>query len=195
MDRRVAILLLIVLAAPTLFHAQGPPPPSAATFHAIGDLPGGPFVSNVRDATKVGGVLYAVGASASHNQILCISFNNPAGCVPQYNPDTAVLWTFDGVNNTLTPLPDVVTPTGTPVNPLFASAITRDAAYIASAARNNAADPVQFLPVRVMRDGLVNLNLGAAPFLANSQPAAAEAIFENGSILYGVHGIPFRASS
>ena len=70
MDRRVTILLLTVLAAPTLVHAQGPPPPSAATFQTIGDLPGGPFVSNVRDATKVGGVLYAVGASASHNQIV-----------------------------------------------------------------------------------------------------------------------------
>lgn len=171
--------------------AAGPPTP--ATFHAIGDLPGGAVVSDVRDATKVGGVLYAVGASASHNQVLCISFNNPVGCVMQYNPDTALMWTFDGGTSTLTPLPDLVTPTGTPVNPLFASAITRDAAHIASQARSNAADPAQMHAVRVTRPGLVNLDLSAAPFPANNQPAAGQAISEDGSIVYGVEGVPFRA--
>jgi cell wall-associated NlpC family hydrolase len=170
-----------------------PGPAQPAMFHAIGDLPGGPVASDVRDATNVGGVLYAVGASASHDQTLCISFNNPAGCVMQHNPDTALLWTFDGVNRTLTPLPDVVTPTGTPVNPLFASAITRDAAYIASQARSNIADPAQMHAVRVTRTGLLNLDLSAAPFPPNNQPAAAQAISEDGSIVYGVDGVPFRA--
>lgn len=168
-------------------------PPAPATFHAIGDLPGGPVVSDIRDATRVGGVLYAVGASASHDQVLCISFNNPVGCVTQHNPDTALLWTFDGVNSTLTPLPDLVTPTGTPVNPLFASAITRNAAYIAGQARSNAADPAQMHAVRVTRTGLLNLDLSAAPFPANNQPAAGQAISEEGSIVYGVEGVPFRA--
>ena len=71
-------------------------PPAPATFHAIGDLPGGPIVSVVRDATRVGGVIYAVGASAANTQVLCVGPNNPAGCVPQFNPDTAVLWTWNG---------------------------------------------------------------------------------------------------
>ena len=32
-----------------------------AQFFAVGDLPGGSFSSEIRDATKVGGVIYAVG--------------------------------------------------------------------------------------------------------------------------------------
>ena len=81
--------------------------PISAASHAVGDLPGGPVISSVRDATRVGGVLYAVGASTSHSQIPCISPNNPVGCVQQFSPDTALLWTFDGVNGTLTRLPDL----------------------------------------------------------------------------------------
>jgi hypothetical protein len=167
--------------------------PFSAAFHDAGDLAGGPFVSAIRDAARVGGVLYAVGASASHNQILCTGPNNPVGCVPQFNQDTAVLWAFNGVGRTLTPLPDLVTPTGTPVNWRFASAITRDGAYIASQARFNVADPAQVLAVRVTRNGLVNLNISAAPFPAINQPAAAQAISEDGSILYGFSGVPARA--
>ncbi len=167
-------------------------PAAPAMFHAIGDLPGGPFVSDVRDATKVGGVLYAVGASASNNQTLCISFNNPVGCVPQFNPDTAVLWRWDGNAATMTPLPNLVAPPSPPTYLLIASAITRTGDYIAGQARSSATDPAQKLAVRVRRDGLTNLNLSAPPFLQHIQPSAAQAMSDDGSILYVVSGFPQR---
>jgi hypothetical protein len=184
MRRRVVVFLVSLLALPALCRAQG----SAPAFHAIGDLPGGPAVSIVRDATRNGGMIYAVGASAANNQVLCVAPNNPIGCVPQFNPDTAVLWTWDGSAATLTPLPDLVTPATPPVNPLTAWAITPDAAFIASAARSSAANPAQSLAVRVMLNGLLNLNLSAPPFPTLNPPASAQAISSDGSILYGVAG-------
>ena len=67
------------------------PPVPLASFYGIGDLPGGLTTSIVRDATKVGGTIYAVGSSAAAA--------NP-------NLDTAAIWTFDGANPaTLTELP------------------------------------------------------------------------------------------
>jgi hypothetical protein len=163
------------------------------TFHSIGDLPGGPTISVVRDATRFEGVIYAVGASAANNQIPCLSPDNPAGCVTELNPDTAVLWTRSGTTATLTALPDLVSPNTPPVNARVASAITRDAAFIASQARSNAVDAGQAQAVRVARSDLSNVNLGASPFPAVTPPADALAISEDGSILYGVAGNPTRA--
>ena len=166
--------------------------PTTASLHGIGDLPGGPFVSVVRDATKAGGVLYAVGASANNAQAECSGPNNPPGCVDSFNPDTPVLWTGGSVP-TLTPLPNLVSVGKSAVNPLFASAITRDARYIASQARSDAANPFLALAVRVTRNGLVNLNVSAPPFPPLASPAAALAISEDGAILYGFAGNPSQA--
>jgi Tol biopolymer transport system component len=163
-------------------------PPAPASFHTIGDLSGGPLISAVRDATRISGVTYAVGASAANNQILCVAPNNPVGCVPQFTTDTPVLWTWNGSTATLTPLPSLVTPTPVAVNGVTASAITPDASYIASAARSNAANPAQALAVRVTRNGLINLNISAPPFPPLPQPASAQAISADGSILYTTAG-------
>jgi hypothetical protein len=156
------------LAGPGV-RAQGP----VAAFHTIGDLPGGPTFSTVRDATKVGGVIYAVGGSVKGN----------LSCSPQTNcqPDTAILWTFDGSNSALTALPNLVVNTGG-LSPIVASAITPDAVYIASQARDQATGQTR-VAVRVTTNGLTNL---ALPFPPGSvQPSAAGAISGDGSILYG----------
>jgi hypothetical protein len=176
-----------------VFTLVCPPPPGSTRFYGIGDLPGGPVLSVVNDATKVGGVIHAVGSSAANNQTLCVSPGNPAGCVFQFNNDTPVLWTSDGVTATLTPLPHLATPGFPPTNAIFASAITRDGAFIAGQARSNTAAPGQSLAVRVTRDTLTNLNLSAPPFPTQAATTSAFAISEDASVLYGVVGGPLRA--
>lgn len=173
-----------------------PGPFGAAALHGIGDLPGGVIASDVRDATRVGGVLYAVGGAAANNQVECVGPQDPPGCLTQlteFHPDTAVLWTRDADAATLTPLPDLAPPGVAPVNPLFAAAITRSGDYIASRSRSNPNDPAQSLPVRVTRNGLVNLNLAAPPFLGLGQPAFAQAVSDDGAIVSVVANIPQRA--
>ena len=168
--------------------------PAPSAFHAIGDLPGGPSVSQVRDATRVGGSIYAVGASAAHVQLLCTGQNTPPGCVGQFNPDTSALWSWNGTSGTLTALQDLVTPSVPGVSAITASAITRDAAYIASQARSSVITPGFTQPVRVPRDTLVPLNLGAAPFpVLVPSAATSSAISEDGSIVYASAGAPARA--
>jgi len=138
------------------------------TFLGVGDLPGGAVLSMVRDATKYNGVLYAVGGSAAQSP----------------NFDTAFLWTWDGASSpVLTPLPNLVVNT-TAGNPVFAAAITPDAAYIASRVRSGLGG--QRLAVRVTTNGLTNLNLNAAPFTVFAQPTAATAISNDGAVLYGL---------
>ena len=170
------VLTLLAGLAPATASAQ-------VTLHGVGNLPGGPNISVIRDATKQGGVIYAVGASAANNQVLCIGPNNPVGCVFEFNADTAVLWTWNGTSGTLTPLPNLVA-NNTASSGLFsASAITPDAAFIASQARS--ASGVGFLAVRVATNGLVNLNLNAPPFPSLAPHTAAVAISSDGSVLYG----------
>jgi hypothetical protein len=158
-----------------------------ANFYGIGDLPGGATASTVRDATVSAGVLYAVGAGAANNQVLCVAPNNPAGCVNAFVTDTAVLWSWDGTTANLTPLPDLATPGTVAANIILpnASAITRDAAFIASRARNNITNPGRTEAVRVTRLGLINLPLTEPPFPAFTL-SGANAISDNGSILYGI---------
>ena len=153
-------------------------------FFAVGDLPGGPFSSAVRDATKAGGVIYAVGGSAARPQTC------PDPC---QNTDTAILWRWDGSSASLTPLPDLVAinvaNTSTPL--ITASAITPSGAFIASRARSNPSNG-QRQAVRVEVSGLINTNLNAAPFPVYNLPdgspglSAAVAISYGGSVVYGL---------
>ena len=146
-------------------RAQGP----TAAFHAIGHLPGPRAASIVRDATRVGGVIHAVGGAAVRP---CTVTSGICG-----ETDTAVLWRFDGTNATLEPLPDIVINT-TSTTPLSAYAITPDAAYIASQART-VATGVTRRAVRVTTSSLANL------LLSSTLPAAAVATSIDGTILYG----------
>ena len=171
------------------------PPVPLASFYGIGDLPGGLTTSIVRDATKVGGTIYAVGSSAAAA--------NP-------NLDTAAIWTFDGANPaTLTELPLNTLGGG---GPTAAAAITPGAAgasFIASQARYSVSGPrsdggvstlTRVQPVRVERTATYPTeNLNAAPFptyvstisliggLTAILPtnSSAVAISDDGSILYG----------
>lgn len=74
----VMVGLVLLMAHP---RAQQPP----ATFTRIGDLPGGSVGSIVRDATKVNGVIYAVGASTKWDPTV-----PSGGTVPRL--DAAIQW-------------------------------------------------------------------------------------------------------
>src|SRR6186997_3244164 len=99
---RCALALLSLLS--TIAAAQ-----SQYGLFGVGDLPGGIVQSDVRDTTRVGSVLYAVGGSAA-----------TAGSTGN---DTAFLWTSSGG---LTPLPPLVAGL-TDVNGVIGSAITPNA--------------------------------------------------------------------
>lgn len=132
-------------------------------FFGIGDLPGGIVHSEARDATRVDGVIYVVGNSVA----------NPGSTAG----DTAVLWASC---DCLRPLPNLVAnPTGTSF--ITASAITPNATYIASRARNSATGGSRNA-VRVTVNGLTNLNLG---FIGSFNFSAANAISNDGAVLYG----------
>lgn len=178
------LLIGLCALAPLTGRAQGPAQP---VFHAIGDLPGGPTLSTVRDATRVGTMIYAVGASAQNIQTLC-SVNNVPGCVGAFGQDTAVLWSYDTANNTgsLAALPAIVNNT-TAGNSVVANAITPDGAYIASQARIANNNP-QSAAVRVTRSLVpfpaANFDLRPAPYNATA-PSGAAAISADGSVLWG----------
>ena len=134
-------------------------------FFGVGDLPGGIVQSDVRDATRVGNVLYAVGGSSAN-----------AGST---GDDTAFLWTSTGGMTALPPLTAGVVAT----NVVVGSAITPDAQYIASRAHFNPVAPGQRHAVRVTTAGLVNLDLGTLPGFP--QNSVATSISSDGSVLYG----------
>jgi hypothetical protein len=193
------ILLLAGLTTP-VGRAQAPAP--LGSFYGIGDLPGGVTTSIVRDATKVGTTIIAVGASAAAG-------NNP-------NLDSAAIWTFDPANPatpaTLTQLP-VNTLAGGGATAAAAinqgTALIPTAAFIASQARYVVSGPrsdggvstlTRIQPVRVERTATFPTeNLNAAPFptyvstisliggLTAILPtnSSAVAISDDGSILYG----------
>jgi hypothetical protein len=148
--------------------------------HVVGDLPGGGATTRITDATWVDGVIYAVGGAVA--RVTCPS--GPSGPGPCAGTDTAILWRSDG--SALQALPDVAS---TSFNPAVnASAITRDGAYIASAARdlNTGTIPASSIirAVRVETSTLTNLNLSAfSPPVTFS--VGAVSISTDGTILYG----------
>lgn len=150
-------------------------------FHAIGDLPGGSFHSEIRDATKVGSTILAVGGSNGQT----------SGCTdPCGVSDTAILWKWDGTSGTITALPNLVVNTSA-TTPIIASAITPDGAYIASRGRSHPFNG-QRQAVRVTT-ALVpfpsaNQDLSTRFSPALSPNTAAVAISNGGSILYGFAG-------
>jgi hypothetical protein len=146
----------------------------AVTFRGIGDLPGGGVGSTVRDATRVNGTIYAVGAST-------VNHNPAAPTIP--NQDTPVVWTHTG-SGTLQALPNLGSFTSTQTGSITAYAITPDGTYLASQA--HAANTSGTDWVRVTRSQVpnltANLNLSQMP----SYPAFAElALSDNGSVNYG----------
>ena len=180
------LLLLCVLVGIGAFtgrpHAQTP----VAAFHSIGDLPGGDptFTTLVKDATRVGDTIYAVGS---------LNTKSPNCTAPCFRTDTPFLWQFNGTTATLTALPDLTAPNGSASN-IWASAITPDGAYIASQARlfvPNVPPPggvLQTRAVRVTAAQLTNLDLGAfAPTNITAQLPVS--ISSAGDIVYGVSGI------
>jgi hypothetical protein len=142
-----------------------------ATMYGIGDLSGGNVFSIVNDATKVGGVIYAVGGSTQ---------------LGTSNNDRAVLWTSTGG---LTAIPDHVTHTGTQGG-AFATAITPDAAYI-SARLHNHATTNDARAAHVTRSGMTVINLGGLG--GNTLSSAANGLSDDGTILWGAGAYPSSA--
>jgi hypothetical protein len=157
-SRATALAVALLSVVPSAGLAQ-------INFYGVGDLPGGITQSEVRDTTRVGTTLYAVGQSAANG-----STGN----------DTQFLWTSTGGMTALPPLaPGVV---GT--SALVGGAITPNGAYIAGRARFNGAQPSLQRAVRVTAAGLANLDLGT--LTGFPQFSAATAIASDGSVLYGV---------
>jgi hypothetical protein len=169
---RIPLRLLLAALVVTFVTWGGRPraqQPTAA-FYGIGDLPGGGAGSAVRDATRVDGTIYAVGASTVN------STSNP----PFPDLDTPVLWTrTSGGSVALQPLPNIPNPW---TNHTSAFAITPDANYIASTVRTSSS-AFNTNGVRVDRNGWTNLDLITAP---GPNAFAATAISDDGGVVYGL---------
>jgi hypothetical protein len=195
--RKSQWLLILLLAGLTATIGRAQPPAPAASFYGIGDLPGGITTSTVRDATKFGGTIYAVGGSNATS--------NPSS-------DSALIWTFDGLNPaTLTQLPSNVATGG----PISAAAITSTASFIASQARYavvgtnlttgstfplNRAQAVRVergptfptenlvaSPFPIYTHNFNNTNSNSPPFsFSGPSPSSAVAISDDGTVLYGL---------
>lgn len=157
---------------------------SAGTADAQAVFHGGMTDGIVRDATKVGSTIHAVGTWA----------NPGAG-----GRIDGALWTIDGVNPPArTALPDLCTTgaAGCNQNVAAGEAISPDAAYIASQARSQAPLQGQAIigngptAVRVTRSPLSNLNLTPFPtFTTANNPKFARTVSDDGSIMYGQVGL------
>jgi len=135
---------------------------SPVIFHGFPSIASSPL-SIVRDATKVGSRIYAVGSS--RNAAVTTTLD-------------AVVWTLDpGGSPLATSMPNIVVG-GAQTN---AEQITPDAAFIATAARA-ASGPVA---TRVTTAGFGFINLNASPYTVFIPGTAARSISDNGQILYG----------
>ncbi len=148
--------LRLLLSAASALLAVCSSSAQTATLYGIGDLAGGTTSSEVRDVTKVGSTLHAVGSSNDGNS-------------------TAVYWTSSG---TLTALPDLVANTGG-TTAIIASAITPDAAYIAGRAYNASSGNTR------QSARFDTSNLSSALNLGGPSAGSAVAISDNGNLLYG----------
>ena len=167
---RTAAVGILVALIPTITSAQ-------TSFHGVGADPNPNVNTMVTDATRTDdGKIYAVGGSG----------------VP-----TASLWIRDGAGFVRTPLTFTFSPNQ--FQPRTPRAISRDGAFIASQTQGpNAPGPPlnpatqDFVATRVTTSPLENinfapsnLNLNAAPFAAFAHPRSANAISDDGSVLYG----------
>lgn len=136
----------------------------APGIYGVGDLPGGEFFSEIRDATKVNGVIKAVGSSASLEG-------------SGYN-DTGVLWSSD---RGLSALPPVV-PSESVGAFITARDITADGTVIAASARASATT-TERVAVLVTNNGTTNTVLGA--LLPSRVSSYANALSDDGAVAYG----------
>ena len=138
-------------------------PVGTGPFYVVGDLPGGADYSQIRDATKVNGLIYAVGTSS--------------GKSGSSGADTGVLWRSD---SGLNPIPNLVAES-TGFGFVAASAITPDGRYIASRGRSGAANERQ-----ATRVDTSDLSSVALPFASGfGIYSAATSISDDGAVLYG----------
>ena len=137
---------------------------NAPGIYGVGDLPGGEFFSEIRDATKVNGVIKAVGSSASLEG-------------SGYN-DTGVLWSSD---RGLVALPPVV-PSEIVGAFVTARDITADGTVIAGSARASATT-TERVAVLVTNNGTTNTVLGA--LLPSPVISYANALSDDGAVAYG----------
>lgn len=156
---RAVTAVTFTLLAAVSSHAQ-------ATLYGVGDLSGGSIWSQVRDVTKTGGVIYAVGSSSANN--------GPLG-------DTAFLWASTGSITAIS----YVDPSNPNANGVFitGSDITSDASYIATRSLINPTGNGR-AAVRVTTSGLTSSNLGFPGGF--SPPGYAVSIADDGHVLYGV---------
>jgi hypothetical protein len=141
-------------------------PARAQSLYGIGDLSGGLSWSQVRDVTKTGGVIYAVGSGT-------VNSNN--------NGDTAVLWTSTGG---LSAIPYInASNNGSYGAFITASDITSDGSYIAGRSLFNPVG-VGREAVRITTSGLTSTNLGFPG--GTTPPGYAVSISDDGSVAYGV---------
>jgi hypothetical protein len=173
--RRSALLSVVVLgivASSSGPSAQAP----VARFHAVGDLPGGGAFTLIRDATRVGQTIYAVGGAVARDA------TSTPPCLPS-RVDTPILWAFDGTAATVTPLPDFTAN----LNSVRGAAndITPDGRYIASQAAGGGNWAVR-VDATLLPSAVANVNIQQAmspQFLDPMLPAAA--VSSDGTILYG----------
>ncbi len=162
--------ILIPLLSAGLALLAVVPARAQATLYGIGDLAGGKTYSQVNDATKVGGVIYAVGGSTD------TSATN--------NNDRAVLWTSTGG---LTAIPDFVTHTGGQGG-VIATAIASDGTQIAARLHDNTTTAITSAAL-VTTSGLTSVNLGN---LGSGLSSQANGLADNGTVLWG--SVPYPAS-
>jgi uncharacterized membrane protein len=119
--------------------------------------------SEVRDVTKVGGVVYAVGGTSTINATTSL--------------DTPFIWTSSGG---MTAIPQLVTST-TGNGATMASAITPDGQYIAGRSHFDTTTNLR-TAVLVTTSGLTSTNLGT---LVSGKTSTATVISDDHSIAYG----------
>jgi hypothetical protein len=177
---------LVIGLAGYVGHPRAQPPD--AVFYGIGDLPGpGGVGSAVRDATRVGGTIYAAGASTTYS---------PVGG----NLDTPALWTSAG-GGSLIELPAGSGYSGTNASlvqqALSAYAITPLGDYLGSTARfpENGGTSGRWTRVErsLLPSAAANLNISLLTPIGTSANAAL-ALSDDGGVIYGQRatGVPMR---
>ena len=184
--RRLSLLLCALVAIAALNvdrpRAAGP----SVAFYGVGDLDtpavNDSFFSVIRDATRVGSEIWAVGGG--------VAFRDCTPTTICQSNDNAIFWRFNGTSATLEALPHIDSNTASlALN--GAHDISSDGRWIASQARQNAVPGPGFSPraVRVDTTQLpgpgANLNLSALVTPALTGQVTAVATSDDGTVVYG----------
>ncbi len=170
------LLCVCVLAATVAFTGH-PRAQSSVAFYGVGDLPGaGGIASIVWDATKVGGTIYAVGASV-------VNGTTPAGSTAP-NMDAPMLWTRSagGTVNLQALLPAANSAT----SPSAAFAITPNAQFIASQLRTATVTAWARVNQPLLPNVSAYANLGA---VSGTVPLAPLSFSDDGLTVYGQRAV------